>query len=319
MVEFTKPEVEAPKTEEDDPRVGQYIGSEEVPGEKPRAVIIGFPSEEGIRIRGGRSGAKDAPDAIRQELYEMTIPGTRKGAFRDMLDATVDLGNLVLSGDLEEDQKRLGHVCSHFIQERVVPIVLGGGQSATFGHFLGYVKAQKKVSILALDARLDVETPVEGKTHSGSVLRQALDHPSDTCQLIEVAGLLPHSCSKPHVDYLLKHNGTAVWRGELTDSRIDELYAPAEYPLMASFDLSAVDQAQAPGVSFPAVNGVPIDLWLYAAKMAGAKSQVMGLDLVELCPAHDIDCRTARLAALTVWTFLRGMSKRRTSHSSWHG
>ena len=34
------------------------------------------------------------------------------------------------------------------------------------------------------------------------------------------------------------------------------------------------------------------------------------LDLVELCPPHDADGRTARLAAPSVWRFLRGWSGR---------
>jgi formiminoglutamase len=38
---------------------------------------------------------------------------------------------------------------------------------------------------------------------------------------------------------------------------------------MVTFDLDAVDQAQAPGVSAPTVGGLDRDLWLHAAYHAG--------------------------------------------------
>jgi Arginase family len=55
----------------------------------------------------------------------------------------------------------------------------------------------------------------------------------------------------------------------------------------------------------------PGSLWLAAAEAAGAKPLVRSADVVELNPAYDLDGRTARLAALTVWRLLRGVASRR--------
>ena len=52
-----------------------------------------------------------------------------------------------------------------------------------------------------------------------------------------------------------------------------------------SFDLDAVSEAEAPGVSAPTVSSA---------------------DVVELNPTVDRDGQTARLAAVTVWWLLRG-------------
>ena len=79
---------------------------------------------------------------------------------------------------------------------------------------------------------------------------------------------------------------------------------------MVTFDLDAVDQAQAPGVSAPAVNGLDQELWLHAAYRTGRCPQVTSVDVVELNPRVDVDDRTARLAALTVMAVLRGLSDR---------
>jgi formiminoglutamase len=52
------------------------------------------------------------------------------------------------------------------------------------------------------------------------------------------------------------------------------------------------------------------DLWLTAAFQAGACPQVSSADLVEMNPNYDRDGQTARLAALTIWHILRGLSLR---------
>ena len=80
--------------------------------------------------------------------------------------------------------------------------------------------------------------------------------------------------------------------------------------LMVTFDMDAVDQAFAPGVSAPCVNGLHHDLWLTAAYLAGRNEQVSSFDLSEVNPSFDRDGQTAKLAALTIWQFLLGLSQR---------
>jgi len=79
---------------------------------------------------------------------------------------------------------------------------------------------------------------------------------------------------------------------------------------MVTFDMDAVDQSQAPGVSAPCANGLRSDLWLTAAYLAGRNEQVTSFDLSEVNPRHDRDNQTAKLAAATIWNFLQGLSER---------
>jgi len=79
---------------------------------------------------------------------------------------------------------------------------------------------------------------------------------------------------------------------------------------MVTFDLDALDQAFAPGVSAPAARGLSPGAWLAAAHRAGRTPAVASADICELCPAHDEGGRTARLAALTAWEVLRGLAAR---------
>ena len=92
-----------------------------------------------------------------------------------------------------------------------------------------------------------------------------------------------------------------MWRDDVTPERIARLYRSTEGPALISFDLDAVNEAEAPGVSAPNAGGLSSDLWIEAAYQAGRSPAVSSADIVELNPAVDRDAQTARLAAMTVW------------------
>ena len=302
------PDIPAPDTAEDDPRLGRWLAANRT-AEGARVAIVGFPSDEGVRRNGGRPGASAGPEAIRRALYKFTPDAERFDAFTGLLDLTADLGDVPVTGDVEADQQRLGETLAPLLAEGVVPIVLGGGHETSFGHFLGYVGAGRDVAILNWDAHADVRPLKEGRAHSGSPFRQALEHASGRCHRYHVAGLQPHSTARAHLDFV-EARGTAVWRRDVTEARVRSLASGLGQRTLATFDLDAVDAAAAPGVSAPNVGGLSADRWLYAAYAMGCSPHVASMDVVELNPAFDLDGRTARLAALTMWHFLRGLSRR---------
>lgn len=310
MSTFHAPNVVLPEASPEDLRIGRLLGRGVVDPRATRAVLVGFPSDEGVRRNGGRPGAAQAPDAIRQMLYRMTPDARTHDAFVEVVERTVDLGNLSPAGTMEEHQARLGEVVGPYLPQGVVPIVLGGGHETTYGHFLGYVHDACPVAILNWDAHADVRPLKDGQGHSGSPFRQALEHPTGLCTGYMVAGLLPHSTARAHLDFLQGHMGRYFWHEDVTPGLINVLYAQDADAMLVSFDLDAVDQQAAPGVSAPAVAGLNPALWFKAAYEAGRCPRVSSVDIVEYNPALDVDGRTARLAALTVWHFLRGLAER---------
>jgi formiminoglutamase len=254
-------------------------------------------------------GAASGPDALRKALYHL-VPDARLDRFESLLRHTRDLGDLEVSGDLESDQRNLGEILAHHLVRGAFVIVLGGGHETSYGHFLGYAFAERRVDILNWDAHADVREFKEGKGHSGSPFRQAIEDSSGACRRYSVAGLQPHAVARPHLE-LVQRQGRAVWRDEVSPRYIEVLYAGVESPALVSFDLDAVSQAEAPGVSAPNPGGLPSDLWLKAAFEAGRSAAVTSADVVELNPQVDPHGQTTRLAALTVWHLLRGRAERR--------
>jgi len=188
-------------------------------------------------------------------------------------------------------------------------IILGGGHETSYGHFLGYAIGRQHPSVLNWDAHADVRPLRDRLAHSGSPFRQAIEHPTRTLRSYTVAGLQPQAVAASHLEYVRRH-GRALFCDEVTPTVMRELYAKLEAPGMVSFDMDAVDQAFAPGVSAPATGGFGIAPWLELAYEAGRNAAVRSCDLVEFNPMLDRDGQTGRLAALTVWHILRGFAAR---------
>lgn len=309
--QFKQADIELLPKQEDDPRIGHLIkfGKEEI-SKDTRVVLIGFPSDEGVKRNWGRPGAAKAPDHIRQELFKMTPSPMKYMPFYYLMENTVDLGNLIISGDVEEDQELLGRVVAEYLEADIIPVILGGGHETAFGHFSGYLYSKRRCHILNWDAHSDVRELKDEKAHSGSPFRQAILHPSGICQDYVVAGLLPHSVSSQHLDFINKNDGYYFMKDDLSRCKIDEIYTQFTKPVMVTFDMDAIDQSFAPGVSAPAVQGMRPDLFMYAAYLAGKCRRVHSMDIVEFNPDYDRDNQTARLTALTVWNCFAGLAER---------
>lgn len=273
-----------------------------------RIILIGFPSDEGVRRNHGRPGAALAPGEIRKALSELEQGAD--DAVRNLLAGARDLGDVVATGDVEADQVRLAETVAPWLAEGAIPVILGGGHETAYGHFLAHAAAGQEVSILNWDAHPDVRPLIDGKGHSGSPFRQAILDESGRCRRYVVAGLLPARLVPEHLEFIAQHGGVYHRRSEITLASIEQIYALLTGPVMVSFDMDAVDQTLAPGVSAPADGGMTAELWLHAARLAGRHASTLSMDLVEVNPRFDQGGRTSALAAQTVLAFLAGVAER---------
>jgi formiminoglutamase len=302
--------IETPETHENDPRIGHLIGRDLSESDTPKAVLVGFPSDAGVKRNGGRPGASEAPDEIRRRLWQLTPHASYHDSMTNLMSHTLDLGNVVTSGNVAQDQEHLAMVIAPYLKQDIPVIVLGGGHETAYGHYLGYVKADKPTAILNIDAHTDVRPYEEGKPHSGSPFRQALEEQTHCLKYI-VAGVQPATVSQDHLSYIKEKSGQYFLREATNLSTIKYVLEDQKTdPLMLTLDMDAVDQAYAPGVSAPATDGLSSDEWLKYAFRIAQQPNLTSFDLVEVNPIHDRDRQTVRLAALTIWQILLGLSMR---------
>jgi formiminoglutamase len=304
----------------DDPRLGEVMEVWQgdpaalAPG---RAVLIGFPQDEGVRRNGGRTGAAEAPDAIRRCLYRLTPWDCQANVGLTELPP-LDLGNVRVSQDLEESQAALGEVVAAVLRKGAIPIVLGGGHETAYGHFLGCAADQRRVGVINIDAHLDLRPPIDSKGHSGSAFRQALEHPHHPLpgECYVCLGAQPHSVGRQHWLYAHEHGCAVRWCDEVRHSLerhfLDECsrLTTAGYEIYLTIDADAIRAADVPGVSAPNVSGLSAARVAACARLAGSSTHLSSIDLVEINPRLDRDDQSARWGALIVWNFLIGLASR---------
>jgi formiminoglutamase len=282
-----------------------------------RAVIVGFPQDEGVRRNHGRPGAAEAPHEIRRWLYRLTPWDGLSNADLSKSPA-LDAGNVLIAGRLEDAQHRLGEIVGGILQAGAVPIVLGGGHETAYGHYLGYVAARVCAGVVNIDAHLDVRPLVDGQGHSGSPFRQALEHQTNPLPGPHYAclGAQPCAVSLNHWLYVHRRGGVVRWADELHGSLKDSFQkerdrlAALGCNVYLTFDADALSVTAVPGVSAPNPAGLAAGEVLECVRLAGRSPQVSSFDLVEINPRHDRDGQSARWAALTIWSFLVGLAGR---------
>lgn len=311
-----------PTPRPDDPRLGEVIrfwpGGEPAL-QKDRAVLLGFPHDEGIVRNAGRPGTAEGPEQIRHWLYRLTPWDGEKNA--DLGEARpLELGN-VKGNSMEEAQEALGEVLAAVLQAGAIPIILGGGHEQAYGSYLGYVGAKKKVGIINIDAHLDVRPCIDGKGHCGSPFRQALEHPTVPLPGPHYVclGAQPQSTAREHLRFAKEKGCVVRWCSEVTWDLAEAFTGEVERLTQAgcrvhvSIDADAVDVSDVPGVSAPNIGGLGGETVLGLARLAGRHPSVASIDLVEINPRFDRDGHSCRWGAMVVWNFLAGLARRKTT------
>lgn len=300
-----------------DPRFADCIFTRDSLGEKsPDIVIIGIPTDEGIRRNGGRPGASHAPDAIRSYLNILT-PFTNQPLQRSALEcAILDVGN-VHGSTLEESHEKAEILISEYASTDAIIIALGGGHDITYPSAKGMLKGigQTPFSLINLDAHLDVRPKKEGKHHSGSSFRLLLEENILEGENFTEFGIQAFAFSRDHYQWVVNKDASVVFYDELfinnnVITEFSDVLSSIELPLYVSFDIDSIRSSDAPGCSAPSPIGFTAEQALAMSYDAGAHRSTKMFDIVEVSPGYDQDGRTCRLAARMIANFISGFLQR---------
>ena len=287
-------------------------------GQAADAVLVGVPFDLGVTLGGGRAGAARGPAALRQALLRFgTTYDTAHGVSFDHL-RLADAGDLaVVAEDVAATHDRLAEVVAAILAAGAVPLVIGGGNDATFGSVKGLMSSAGPIGGVNVDAHLDMREVLEGRISSGTPYRRILEElelPGG--QLVEF-GLHSAVNAQAHLDYAAKQGVRCLTLDEVRsggvgaalESQLRALDSGAE-ALFVSIDLDVFAAPYAPGVSAPGTEGLTPEEGRDLAFTAGRTPKMRLFELMELNPAFDVDGRTSRLAALLLASFLAGLATR---------
>lgn len=290
-----------------------------------RVGLIGLADDMGVGMNGGRLGAALGPKAFREALskYGVAEPfgseggsdqGTSPTAVR--LPKVIDLGDVIPGKSLDETLDRITAITQVAYDAGLIPVGIGGGHDLTYPFVRAGVGAAGIEAGVYVDPHLDVRpTPGSGMPFRFLVERCGL-------RRLTNIGAEPLVNSAEHALWLRSNGGTIYSSDDLRAGHSDgsrkplpEIFARALAAntgrgQFVSLDLDCIDASFAPGVSALNPDGfTPGDLGRVAF-LAGASADVRCFDLMELCPEHDQQGRTARIAAYLFLRFLQGLGTR---------
>lgn len=266
-------------------------------------VLIGCPQDLGVRRNAGRSGAAEAPDSIRRFFYKLKPPVPTSGV------RVLDLGNIAVHESLREMHNRLRATVRQALWDGKVVMVLGGGNDISFPDAHAVSEVCPGFAAVNVDAHLDMRK--SDVVHSGTPYRNLIENGClDPSSLHEI-GVQPWANS---ANYLSDAEEMGVnvhtlhhMQGIGTDRFLEDLFKTLEgRTLFAGLDMDSVRASDAPGVSAPCSVGLSAeDVLDFAARCRG-HGETAVFEITEVNPGVDVDDRTSRLAALTLYTFIYG-------------
>jgi len=228
------------------------------------------------------------------------MPGTRFGP-RAILEASrqvefydeeLDLEpfriGIATLGEIEVDPlnpeaglKRLEGVSASLADAGVIPFTLGGEHSLTIAPVRALHQRYPDLSVLQLDAHLDLRAEYQGTKHShASVMRRVRERGVPTVAV----GI--RSVCREEADYVHGERAPVFLAREIRASGmpVDAILAELRNPVYVTVDLDFFDPAYVPGVGTPEPGGGTWDEGLKLLRAVCERRQVVGCDIVELCP-----------------------------------
>lgn len=277
---------------------------------QPGLALLGFASDEGVRRNHGRVGAVNGPLAMRKALANLAWH--RSGP-------AYDAGDMVCAdGDLDAAQARLGESVCALLDAGHRPIVLGGGHEVAFGSWQGLAahlaggkssmgaprKAAPRIGIINFDAHFDLRDPAQVHS-SGTPFAQIAEQCAarDWPFVYACLGVSRASNTRALFQRAAEMQVLVREDREISEASLAALGTDLERfiagcdAIYLTIDIDVFPACEAPGVSAPAARGVSLALLEPLLERIRDSGKLRLADLAELNPEHDIDHRTARLAA----------------------
>jgi len=222
-------------------------------------------------------GADKGPAAIieasaNMELYDIETDSEvyKNGIFTDH----------PIAGDIttREMIEAVNGIVKYHLEENKFVVVIGGEHSVSIGSIQAHAKHYKDLSILQLDAHTDLRDQYDGsKNNHACVMARA----KELCPIVQVGIRSMDSSEKDSMDkskvFFAKdiYNNTD-WIKKVVSKLSDNVYI--------TIDLDVFDPSIMPSTGTPEPGGL---LWydvLALLKAVSDKKNVVGFDVVELCP-----------------------------------
>lgn len=278
------------------PTLETFIGCD-CPYADADVVLFGAPFDSTTSFRPGtRFGSK----AMRSDSFGIETYSPYQDL--DLEDYNVcDLGDLELPfGNSPRVLEQLYDTAKQILTDGKLPFMLGGEHLASLGPIRAAAEQYPDLCVLHFDAHTDLREDYLGEALShATVMRRAWDLLGDG--RIFQFGI--RSGERAEFYWAKAH----TFLNKFNFEHLEEVVAKLEgRPVYFSIDLDVLDPSVFPGTGTPEAGGVSFLELLRAIVLAG-RLNIVGMDVMELCPVYDqsgvstaVACKTARELLLSV-------------------
>ncbi len=263
-------------------------------------VILGIPMDY---TASNIPGSRFAPKKVRElsltlENYSPILSGTIDSKFHDAGDLVLPWGNLNKSLALIEN------ISNKFIIDGKKIISIGGDHLITLPIVSQYVKKYPNITVIHIDAHTDLRDEWSNETYShATVIKRVYE-------LIEEGNLYQfgiRSGSFEEFEFAKEH--THLFKNDVLEPLKKVIGSFKNKPIYLTIDIDILDPAFAPGTGYLEAGGISSRELLDSIYLIISQLDVVGVDLVEVCPPTDISDRTSAIAAKLIREIIIGMGK----------
>jgi agmatinase len=259
------------------------------PREKARVILAGAPLDVTGSFRGGTKYAPQAVRDISWTLEEYSILEKRSIGEAAFFDA----GDIFFTGDLGHNLDEIEAFVEATRGEGRKPLLIGGEHLISYPAVRGLAKTHPDLCFLVFDAHTDLGDPDR---------QMSVSHATTTRLVFDLLGkgrVFQFGCrSGLEEDLPFIEQNFVFGREAPADEVLERL---AGKPVYVSVDIDVLDPSEAPGVTTPELLGWSFRTLSDLLDRMSILKNVVGADVVEICPPFD----PAGVTALVGATVLR--------------
>ena len=196
----------------------------------------------------------------------------------------------------DEVERRMNAI----LDDKKFPVLIGGEHSVSVGAFRAMAKHYPAFSILQLDAHSDMRDEYEGSPYNHAcVMARGKDLTSSVVQVGIRSSAIEekHNIDPTRIFYAheIKETNNTTWMYEVSQKLLDDV--------VVTIDLDVLDPAYMPSTGTPEPDGLAYRDILTLLKLINERHNIIGLDVVELCPNSNNKAPDF-LAAKLIYQFL---------------
>lgn len=263
-----------------------------------QAVLFGSPFDGTASFK---SGARFAPSVMREDSWALETYSPYQDKDLDDLEL-FDSGDLELPfGDKKRVLKLIEKTTTQILKDNKIPIMIGGEHLVTLGVVRALAKKYDDLHIIHFDAHTDLRESYLGeKLSHATVIKRVYDIVGEN----KIHQFCIRSGTKKEFEWAKKHTNLEKFTADILVETIVTLEKKNVY---ITIDLDVLDPSIFSGTGTPEAGGISFDYLMSCIYAMSKLDNVVGFDLVELAPQHDLSgvstavaCKVLRELVLAV-------------------